>query len=64
LGGDDLPLGGVHLFRDGIDRKRIFISVELALECYHAGAGKVSAIFDWPDQPNFYKNLGKLLEKQ
>jgi hypothetical protein len=60
---DDLPLDGVHLFRDEIDRERIFISVELALECYHAGAGKVSAIFDWPDQPNFYKNLGKLLEK-
>ena len=61
---DDLPVRGVHLFRDDIDRERIFISVELALECYHAGAGKVSSIFDWPDQPNFYRNLGKLLEKQ
>jgi hypothetical protein len=61
---DDLPLDGVHLFRDEIDRERIFISVELALECYHAGAGKVSAIFDWPDQPNFYRNLAKLIEKQ
>jgi hypothetical protein len=58
---EDLPVSGVHLFRDEIDRERIFISVELARECYAAGAGSVFTIFDWPDRPNYGVELKDLL---
>jgi hypothetical protein len=58
---EDLPVSGVHLFRDEIDRERIFISVELARECYAAGAGSVFTIFDWPDRPNYGVGLKDLL---
>ena len=58
---EDLPVSGVHLFRDEVDRERIFISIELARECYAAGAGSVFTIFDWPDRPNYGVGLKDLL---
>ena len=57
---EDLPVSGVHLFRDEIDRKRIFISAELARECYAAGSGSVFTIFNWPDEPDFGVGLSDL----
>jgi hypothetical protein len=48
---EDLPISGVHLFRDEMRRDRLFVSVELARACYEAGAGRPYPAFEWPDEP-------------